>query len=124
MGDLGHVAGVLEQDDVSSIQADGPVAGVFVKDILDQMNDGRVIMMGPACEPWTHQAGVGGLHVVDVDQSSGLRGQLLGEVLSPIQQLHKARGLPDQFPVSRLHMTVKDQDASRCPGHDLRGQFH
>ena len=31
VGDLGHVPGVLEQDDVSSIQADGPVAGVFVK---------------------------------------------------------------------------------------------
>ena len=44
VGDLGHVPGVLEQDDVSSIHADGPVAGVFVKDIVDQMNDGRVIM--------------------------------------------------------------------------------
>ena len=28
VGDLGHVPGVLEQDDVSGIQADGPVAGV------------------------------------------------------------------------------------------------
>ena len=35
VGDLGHVPGVLEQDDVSSIQADGQVAGVFVKNILD-----------------------------------------------------------------------------------------
>ena len=82
MGDLGHVPGVLEQDDVSSIHADGPVAGVFVKNILDQMNDGRVIMMGPAHEPRTHQAGVGRLHVIDDDQSSGLHGQLLSEVLS------------------------------------------
>ena len=90
MGDLGHVPGVLEQDDVSSIQADGPVAGVFVKNILDQMNDGRVIMMGPACEPRTHQAGMGCLHVVDNDLSSGLRGQLLGEVLNPVQQLYRA----------------------------------
>ena len=47
------------------------------------MNDGRVIMMGPACEPRTHQAGVDCLHVIDDDQSSGLHGQLLGEVLSP-----------------------------------------
>ena len=124
VGDLGHVPRVLEQDNVSSIQADGPVAGVFVEDILDQMNDGRVIMMGPAREPRTHQVGVGGLHVVDDDQSSGLHGQLLGEVLSPVQQLHRARGLPGQFPVSRLHMTVKDQDASGCPGNDQRGQCH
>ena len=35
MGDLGHMAGVLEQDDESGIQADGPVAGVFVSDVLD-----------------------------------------------------------------------------------------
>ena len=83
MGDLGHVPGVLEQDDVSSIQAEGPVAGVFVKNIQDQMNDERVIMMGPAHEPRTHQLGVGRLHVNNDDQSSGLRGQLLGEVLSP-----------------------------------------
>ena len=54
VGDLGHIPGVLEQDDVSSIQADGPVAGVFVKSILDQMNDGRVIMMGPVHESRTH----------------------------------------------------------------------
>ena len=124
VGDLGHVPGVLEQDDVSSIQADGLVAGVFVKNILDQMNDGRVIMMGPAHEPRTHQAGMGRLHVIDDDQSSGLRGQLLGEVLSPIQQLYRARSLPGQFPVSCLHMTVKDQDTSGCPGHDPRGQCH
>ena len=45
--------------DVSSIQADGPVAGIFVKNILDQMNDGRVIMMGPGLEPRTQQADVG-----------------------------------------------------------------
>ena len=122
--DLGHVPGVLEQDDVSSIQADGQVAGVFVKNILDQMNDGRVIMMGPAREPRTHQAGVGCLHVVDNDQSSQLRGQLLSEVLSPIQQLYRARSLPGQFPVSWLHMTVKDQDTSGCLGHDPRGQCH
>ena len=83
VGDLGYVPGVREQDDVSSIKADGLVAGVFVKNILDQMNDGRVIKMGPAREPRTHQAGVGCLHVVDDDQSSGLRGQLFGEVLSP-----------------------------------------
>ena len=83
VGDLGYVPGVLEQDDVSSIQADGLVAGVFVKNILDQMNDGWVIMKGPAHEPRTHQAGVGRLHVIDDDQSFGLRGQLLSEVLSP-----------------------------------------
>ena len=35
-----------------------------------------------------------------------------------------AGGLPGQFPVSRLHMTVKDQDASGCPGHDPREQCH
>ena len=110
LGDLGHVPGVLEQDDVSSIQADCPVAGVFVKNILDQINDWHVIMMGPVHEPRTHQVGMGRLHVVDDDQSSGLRGQLLGEVLSPVKQLHRAKGLPDQFPVSRLHMTIKDQD--------------
>ena len=124
VGDLGHVPGVLEQDDVSSIQADGPVAGVFVKNILDQMNDRWVIMMGPAREPRTHQVGVGCLHVIDDDQSSGLHGQLLGEVLGLIQQLYRARSLPGQFPVSRLHMTVKDQDTSGCPGHDPRGQCH
>ena len=119
VGDLGHVPGVLEQDDVSST-----VAWVFVKNFLDQMNDGRVIMMGPASEPRTHQAGVGCLHVVDNDQSSGLRGQLLGEVLSSVQQLYRPRSLSGQFPVSRLHMTVKDRDTSKCPGHDLGGQCH
>ena len=31
------------------------------------MNDGRVIMMGPAREPRTHQVGVGRLHVVEDD---------------------------------------------------------
>ena len=124
VGDLGHVPGVLEQDDVSSIQADGPEAGVFVKEILDQINDGRVIMMGPVREPRTHQADVGHLHVIDEDQSSGLCGQLLSEVLSPIQQFHRAWGLPGQFPVSRLHMTVKDQYTSGCPGHNRRGQCH
>ena len=72
VGDLGHVPGIHEQDNVSSIQADGPLAGVFVKNILDQMNDGRVIMMGPAREPRTHQVGLGRLHVVDDHQSSGL----------------------------------------------------
>ena len=124
VGDLGHVPGVLEQDDVSSIQADGPVAGVFVKNILDQMNDGCVIMMGPVREPRTQQVGVGRLHVIDDDQSSGLCGQLLSEVPSPVQQLPRARGLPGQLPVSRLRMTVKNQDTSECPGHDLRGQCH
>ena len=89
VGDLGHVPGDLEEDDVSSIQADGPVAGVFVKNILDQMNDRRVIMMGPAREPRTHQAGLGCLHVVDDDQSSGRHGQLLGEVLSPVHYLNQ-----------------------------------
>ena len=124
VGDLGHVPGVLEQDNVSSIQADGPVAGVFVKNILDQMNDGRVIMMGLTHEPRTHQAGVDRLHVIDDDQSSRLHGQSLGEVLSPVQQLYRARSLPGQFPLSRVHMTVKDQDTSGCPGHDPRGQCH
>ena len=88
------------------------------------MNDGWVIMMGLAREPRTHKVGVGCLHVIDDDQSSGLHGQLPGEVLSPIQQLYRARSLPGQFPVGRLHMTVKDQDMSWCPGHDPRGQCH
>ena len=43
VGDLGHVPGVLEQDDVIGIEADGPVAGVLVRDVLSQMNDGDVI---------------------------------------------------------------------------------
>ena len=98
------------------------MAGVFVKDILDQMDDRRFIMMGPAHEPRTRQAGVGRLHFIDHDQSYGLRGQLFGEVLSPVQQLHWARGLPGQFPVSRLNMTVKDQDTRSCT--DRRGQCH
>ena len=65
VGDLGHVPGVLEQDDVNGIQADGPVAGVFVKDVLDQMDDGRVIVMGPGAQ----HAGMGQLHVVDDDRA-------------------------------------------------------
>ena len=124
VGDLGHVPGVLEQGDKSSIQADGPVAGVYVNIILDQMNNGRIIMMGPARVPRIHQSGMGCLHVIEDDQSSGLHGQLLVEVLSPIQQLYRARSLPSQFPVSRLHMTVKDQDMSGCPGHDPRGRCY
>ena len=124
VGDLGHVPGVFEQGDVSSIQADRPVARVFVKNILDQMNDGRVVMMGQVREPRTHQVGMVCLHVVDDDQRSGLHGQLLGEVLRSIQQLYRARSLPGQFPVSWLHLTVKDQDMSGCPGHVPRGQCH
>ena len=112
VGDLGHVPGVLEQDDVSSIQADGPVAGVFVKNILDQMNDGRVIMMGPAREPRTHQAGLGCLHVVDDDQSSGLRGQLLSEVLSP--RPAAVQGTELAWPVPRKPAAY---DCKR-PGHE------
>ena len=45
---------VLEQDHVSGSQADGPVAGVFVKDVLDQMDDGRNIVTGQEHEPGTH----------------------------------------------------------------------
>ena len=30
----------IEQDDISGFEADGPVAGVFVEDILDQLHDG------------------------------------------------------------------------------------
>ena len=74
--------------------------------------------MGPVREPWNYQAGVGCLHVVNDDQSSALRGQLLGEVLSPIQQLYRAQSLPGQLAVSRLHKTVKHQDMSGCPGQD------
>ena len=79
-------------------------------------------MMGPACEPRTHQAGVGCLQVVDDDQSSGLRGQLLGEVLSPCPAAVQGTEFVWPVPVSRLHMTVKDQGTSGCPGHDPRGQ--
>ena len=49
--DLGIVPGFLEQDGVGGVEADGPVAGVFVKDILDQVNDGRVIVLGLVHEP-------------------------------------------------------------------------
>ena len=65
MGDLGHVPGVLEQDDVIGIEADGPVAGVLVRDALSQINDGDVMEL--VCEPVTHQTGVGRLHVVHDD---------------------------------------------------------
>ena len=54
VGDLGHVPGVIEQDYVSGSQADRPVAGVFVKEVLDQMDYGRVIVMGHAHEPGTY----------------------------------------------------------------------
>ena len=120
VGDLGHVPGVLEQDDVSGIQADGPVAGVFVKDVLDQIDDGRVIAMGPG----TQHAGMGHLHIVDDDQSSGLRGQLLGEVLRLIQQLHGTRGQLGQLLIGRLHVAVKEQNVSGHPRHDARRQRH
>ena len=36
----GFVSGVLEKDDVGVIETDGPVTGVLVEDILDQVNDG------------------------------------------------------------------------------------
>ena len=39
-GTLGFVSGVLEKDDVGVIETDGPVTGVLVEDILDQVNDG------------------------------------------------------------------------------------
>ena len=39
-GTLGFVSGVLEKDDVGGIETDGPVTGVLVEDILDQVNDG------------------------------------------------------------------------------------
>ena len=36
VGGLRHVPGVVEQDNVSGVEADGPVAGVLVEDVLDQ----------------------------------------------------------------------------------------
>ena len=67
VGGLWHVPGVLEQDDVSGVEADGPVAGVLVENVVDQVNDGCIIVMGYAYEPNAHQAGMSGLHVVHDD---------------------------------------------------------
>ena len=39
-GTLEFVSGVLEKDDVGGIENDGPVTGVLVEDILDQVNEG------------------------------------------------------------------------------------
>ena len=57
-------------------------------------------------EPGAHKAGMGCLHVVDDDQSSGLRGQLLSEVFHPIQQLHGARGQLGQLLVAFLRRAM------------------
>ena len=54
VGDLGHVPEVIEQDYVSGSQADRPVAGVFVKEVLDQMDYGRVTVLGHAHTPGTY----------------------------------------------------------------------
>ena len=84
------------------------------------MDDGRVIVMGPGAQ----HAGMGRLHVVNDDQSSGLHGQLLCEVLCPIQQLHGARGQLGQLLIGQLHVAVKEQNASGHPRHDARRQRH
>ena len=92
VGDLGHVPGVLEQDDIIGIEADGPVAGVLVRDVLSQINDGDVILMELVCEPVTHQTGVGRLHVVHDDP-----GMMIGFVGQAVGIGHLLQALAGQF---------------------------
>ena len=69
-------------------------------------------------------AGMGRLHFIDNDQSSELCGQLLGEVLCPVQQFHRARDQVGQLIVGRLQVAVKEQNVSGHLCHDMRRQHH
>ena len=109
VGDLGPAPRVLQWDDVG-VEADGPVAGVFSRDILDQVNDGCVIVMRLVHEPHTHQVGVSNLHAIQDDYSPGLLNPFISEMLHAVQQPHRVQGLAAHLLVGQLHMTVKDLD--------------
>ena len=101
------------------------MAVVLVEDVLDQANDGCVIVVGLMLEPGAHQVGMSDLYVVHFDKKPELCGcPSVKCCVCPVQQLHGAWGLAGEVPIGRPHVVVGEQDMGRWLRHDVRGARH